>query len=212
MLYSEHCCLSFCGTPSLSSSVPPPKPSPPWRPPVCSLHPWSRLQIGLFVSYLRFHVKTVLYAVFSFFWLSSLGMMIWLHPCHCTWQYVASFMAEWHSIVYMCASYPFHLLMGVKCWFHFLAIVTSAALNIGLHVSWGLEFYLDIRPRMGLLDRSGTSSRFWGSSIMFSIMAVLTDVPPVMSEVPFNPHLFQHLLFVDFLMTCYLTVVIISFS
>lgn len=148
----------------------------------------------------------------SFFWLSSLGMMIWLHPCHCTWQYVALFMAEWYSIVYMCIF--IHSSAYGRCgWFHFLAIVTSAALNIGLHVSLGIGVLSGYMPRDGITGSYGnTSSRFWGSSIMFSIMAVSTDVPPVMSEVPFNPHPFQHLLFVDFLMTCYLTVVIISIS
>ena len=40
---------------------------------------------------------------------------------------------------------------------------------------------------------------------MFSIMAVPTDIPPVMSEVPFNPLPFQHLVFVDFLMMVILT-------
>ena len=35
--------------------------------------------------------------------------------------------------------------------FHILAIVYSAAVNIGMHVCFGSEFCLDICPRVGLL-------------------------------------------------------------
>ena len=36
--------------------------------------------------------------------------------------------------------------------FHVLAIVSSAAVNIGVHVSFQLEFSLDICPGVGLQD------------------------------------------------------------
>ena len=36
--------------------------------------------------------------------------------------------------------------------FHVLAIVTSAAMNIGVHVFFQLEFSPDICPGVGLLD------------------------------------------------------------
>ena len=48
---------------------------------------------------------------------------------------------------FICSSVGRHL----SC-FHALATVNSAAMNIGVHVSFGIVFFLDICPGVGLMD------------------------------------------------------------
>ena len=61
--------------------------------------------------------------------------------------------------------------------FHVLSVVNSTAMNIGVHVSFELQFYLDICPGMGLLDHMVTLFLvFWGTSILFSTVAASTYI------------------------------------
>ena len=62
-------------------------------------------------------------------------------------------MAEQFSIVYMYHTFCIHSSVdGHLGWFYVLAIVSSAAVNTGVHVFFELWFSLGIRPVMGLLD------------------------------------------------------------
>ena len=60
--------------------------------------------------------------------------------------------------------------------------------------------FLDIYPGVELLDHIVVLfSVFWGTSILFSIVATPTAFPPVVYKCSFSPHPYQHLLLPDFL-------------
>ena len=101
--------------------------------------------------------------------------------------------------------------------FYVLAIVNSAVMNIGVHVSLSLLVSSVCMPSNGISGSHGSSI---SSFLLFSIVAVLACIPTnSVKRVPFSLHPLQHLLFVDFLiaiiltgMRWYLTVVLICIS
>ena len=80
------------------------------------------------------------------------------HPCCCKWHYFDLFMAEQYFIVFMYHILLIHLSVdGHLGYFHVLVIVSSAAMNIGVHVSFQIMVFSRYMPRNGIAGSYGSS-------------------------------------------------------
>ena len=90
---------------------------------------------------------------------------------------------------------------------HVLAIVNSAAMDNAIHVSLSILVFSGYMPRSGI---SGSYGGFIPSFLRHLLNHLPYWVyqftfPPTVQETSLSPHLFQHLLFVDFLMRAIVT-------
>ena len=118
----------------------------------------SEISCTLFVfldsTYKRYHMIFVFLCLTYFTQYNNL----YAHPCCCKWHYFVLFYGR---VIFHCVYVP-HLLYPFLCqWafrlFHVLAIVKSAAINIGVLVSFRIMVFSGSMPRSGIAGIYGSS-------------------------------------------------------
>ena len=117
-------------------------------------------------------------------------------------------MAEWYFIVYTSHNCFIHSSVNghLGC-FHVLAIVNSAAINTGVHVSFSVMVFSGNMLSSGIV---GSYNIFMPSFLRSRHTVHHSSCINLHSyqqgkRVPFSPQLLHHLLFIDFLMMAILT-------